>query len=153
MSLRIYYDGQCPLCSTEIGQLKALDVDGRLEFADLNDENFMHDYPHIDPQQAQRILHGETGDGTIVTGLDVTCMAWRSVGKHRWLAILRWPVIRPIADICYLFFARHRQKISRLLMGQAIEKPFSEKPSGEKPSMEKSSGQTSCSTTSCRQCR
>jgi predicted DCC family thiol-disulfide oxidoreductase YuxK len=60
------------------------------------------------------------------------------VGKHRWLAILRWPVIRHIADLCYLFFARHRQKISGLLMRQHTQA---------------SSGQTSCSETSCRQCR
>ena len=118
MNLRIYYDGDCPLCNAEIDQLKRLNVDGKLEFADLNDEDFTGDYPHIDPQQARQILHGETADGSIVTGLDVTCMAWQSVGRHRWLAILRWPVIRHIADLAYLFFARHRQKISRLLMGE-----------------------------------
>lgn len=138
MSLRVYYDGQCPLCKAEIDQLKSLNVDARLEFADLNDKDFTSEYPHIDPQQAQRILHGETADGTILTGLDVTCMAWRSVGKHRWLAILRWPVIRHIADMSYLFFARHRQKISSLVMSLQGEKAC---------------GETASSESSCRQCR
>ena len=138
MSLRIYYDGQCPLCNAEIDQLKSLNADARLEFADLNDKDFIDQYPHIDPQQAQRILHGETADGTILTGLDVTCMAWHSVGRHRWLAILRWPVIRYVADLGYLFFARHRQKISSLLMGQHKEVSCPE---------------TSCSETSCKQCQ
>lgn len=114
MQLRIYYDGLCPLCSKEIEMLKQLNTAGQLEFADLAQQDFIQRYPHIDPIRAYQVLHGETSDGTVITGLDVTCRAWQLVGKHRWLAVLRWPLIKPVADLFYRFFARHRQAISRL---------------------------------------
>ena len=70
------------------------------------------DSPHIDPHAADRILHGELTDGSMIYGLDVTRTAWQLVGKGHWFAFLRWPLIRPIADLAYHFFARHRHHIS-----------------------------------------
>jgi predicted DCC family thiol-disulfide oxidoreductase YuxK len=79
---------------------------------DINASDFSEKFPHIDPVQADRILHGELPDGRIILGLDVTCLAWKLVGKGHWFAFMRWPVIGPIADQVYLFFARHRHLIS-----------------------------------------
>ncbi|MGB2287813.1 MAG: DCC1-like thiol-disulfide oxidoreductase family protein, partial [Porticoccaceae bacterium] len=50
---------------------------------------------------------------------DVTYRAWVLVGKRKWVAVLRWPLIKGFADIGYLFFARNRYTISRLLTGQS----------------------------------
>ena len=116
MKLTIFYDSHCPLCSAEINQLRLLDDRGRLVFEDLHAPDFMRRFPYIDPVNANRILHGQLEDGRMLYGLDVTCRAWAAVGKHRWLAVLRWPVIRWIADLVYLFFARHRNTISKLVM-------------------------------------
>ena len=117
--LIIFYDASCPLCVAEMRQLKLYDVDNRIVLANLHDEDFSQRYPHIDPVHAYRILHGQLGDGTLLKGLDVTCRAWSLVGRHKWLNVLRWPVIRFFADAIYLFFARYRNRISRLLMGKA----------------------------------
>ena len=131
MQLTIFYDSQCPLCLAEMRQLKALDSTGRLGFADLHDTHFSQQYPHIDPARAMAILHGQLDSGELLLGLDVTCKAWSLVGKHQWLVILRWPVVRWIADAVYLVFARYREGISRLLTGKsrcqscAIESPGS----------------------------
>jgi len=120
MTLTIFYDGQCPLCMTEINQLQKLNHKNNLNFVNLHDENFTDRYPHIDPAKAERIIHGETENGTLLLGLDVTCTAWILVEKHRWLKILRWPLIRNIADLIYRLFARYRHRISRLIMGKQI---------------------------------
>jgi predicted DCC family thiol-disulfide oxidoreductase YuxK len=48
----------------------------------------------------------------------VTCHAWRLVGKKPWIAVLRFPIIKPFADWAYLLFAKHRTRISSLLMGK-----------------------------------
>ena len=116
MKLTIFYDSHCPLCSAEINQLRLLDVDGKLVFEDLHAPDFMKRFPFIDPVHANRILHGQLEDGRMLFGLDVTCRAWAAVGKHRWLAVLRWPFIRWIADLFYLFFARYRNVISRMII-------------------------------------
>ena len=116
MILTIFYDSYCPLCSAEINQLKTYDSNNQLSFADINAVDFIQRYPYIDKLEANKLLHGELSNGEMIYGLDVTCMAWTTVGKHRWLAILRWPGIRWISDRAYLFFARHRNTISSLVM-------------------------------------
>ena len=117
MILTIFYDSYCPLCSAEINQLKAYDRDNQLSFEDIHAVDFVQRYPYVDKLKANKLLHGQLNNGGMIYGLDVTCMAWKTVGKHRWLSILRWPVIRWFADLAYLFFARHRNRISSLLTG------------------------------------
>ena len=119
MQLTIFYDSQCPLCLAEMQQLKDYDDLGRLNFVNLNTVDFSQRYPHIDPDHANRILHGQLETGEILLGLDVTYRAWSLVGKHKWLALLRWPIIRRLADGLYLLFARYRYGISYLLTGQS----------------------------------
>ena len=116
--LTIFYDGRCPLCLAEMRQLQAANTAGLLRFEDLHAQDFAQRYPHIDPQRADRILHGQLESGEVLLGLDVTWQAWSRVGKHRWLAVLRWPLLRPIADVAYRLFARYRHSISYLLTGK-----------------------------------
>ena len=116
MILTIFYDSYCPLCSAEINQLKAFDSNNQLSFVDIHAADFVQHYPYIDTVKANKLLHGQLSNGDMIYGLDVTCMAWKTVGKHRWLAILRWPGIRWVSDRAYLFFARYRNTISSLLM-------------------------------------
>ncbi len=111
-TLRIYYDGLCPLCLREMQHLQRLDRTQQLDLQDINAADFAERFPHIDRMQADRILHGELTDGRLLYGLDVTVLAWRLVGRGRWVSFLRWPLIRPVADRVYLFFARHRHRIS-----------------------------------------
>ena len=119
MSLTIFFDSHCPLCSAEINQLKALNKKNQLLFEDINAEDFVNRYPSIDKIKANKLLHGQLSTGEMLYGLDVTCLAWKTVGKHKWLAILRWPVIRWFADLTYLFFARYRNTISALFTGRS----------------------------------
>lgn len=111
-ALRVYFDGLCPLCLSEIRHLRRLDLQGNLDLQDINAADFRTRFPHIDPVDADRELHGELPDGTLIKGLDVTCLAWKLVGKGHWFSFLRWPFIRPVADSGYRFFARHRHQIS-----------------------------------------
>lgn len=113
--LRVFYDGLCPLCLTEINHLRRLDKSSALDLQDINAADFAQRFPHIDRVAADKMLHGERPDGTLIYGLDVTCEAWHVVGKGHWFAFLRWPLIRPVADLAYRFFARHRHRISALL--------------------------------------
>ena len=117
MSVTIYYDSQCPLCQMEMKQLKLHDHNNQLTLIDLHTENFEIQYPNVDKQKAMNILHGELETGQLIFGLDVTHIAWKTVGKHKWIGLLRLPVIRTFADIAYRFFAKHRNRISTLLTG------------------------------------
>ena len=117
--LTIFYDGRCPLCAAEMKQLRQYDDDGKLCLEDINQPDFKQRFPHIDPIAADRVLHGELANGTLIYGLDVTAQAWALVGHHLWLKLFRLPLLRWFADLGYLLFARYRRQISRLLTGSS----------------------------------
>jgi predicted DCC family thiol-disulfide oxidoreductase YuxK len=98
--------------------LHQADSNNKILFVDINANDFQSNYPTINKDEANRILHGWVADGSLILGLDVTCKAWSLVGKGRWLVVLRWPLIKPVADLFYLFFAKYRNSISWWLTGQ-----------------------------------
>ena len=96
--LKIFYDGGCPLCLSEMKHLMKLDQQQKIDLVDINQESFQAKYPNINREKADRILHGQLANGKILLGLDVTHKAWNLVGKGKWIAIIRWPIIRIFAD-------------------------------------------------------
>ena len=116
--LIIFYDGGCPLCVSEMRHLSKLDTEGKISLENICADNFSERFPHIDQQRADQILHGQLANGEVIYALDVTYNAWALVGKRHWVAILRWPIIKQIADYSYLFFAKYRSGISKLLTGK-----------------------------------
>ena len=114
----MFYDSYCPLCVAEVAQLQALDTDNNLQFVDIHAEDFSRNWPQIDPDSADRVLHAQRADGSMLYGLDVSAEVWATVGRHRWLKLLRLPVIRWVTDFGYWLFARYRYPISYLLTGQ-----------------------------------
>ncbi|MBT0585878.1 thiol-disulfide oxidoreductase DCC family protein [Alteromonas oceanisediminis] len=115
----VFYDGNCPLCMTEMKHLMKRNTQQKLIFVDINHPQFSTDHPGLSQRDLQAKIHGRWSHGEMLTGLDVTYTAWRLVGKGWLYAPLRWPVIRWFADWAYTVFARHRQRISTLLMGKS----------------------------------
>lgn len=118
MKLTIFYDGFCPLCMWEMQKLKDLNRNQQLAFVDIQHPDFARLYPQLDWQALNNRIHALREDGSVVTGLDVTYLAWKAVGKGWVYAPLRWPVLRWFADFGYTLFARHRYRISYLLTGK-----------------------------------
>ena len=116
--LVFFYDGLCPLCMREVKVLQKKDVQQKILFEDINQPNFITKYSFINKDKVGKILHGLNRDDEIITGLDVTYLAWSLVG-HKWLvAPLRWPVARSIFRRLYFVFAKHRHFIARLFYGK-----------------------------------
>ncbi|WP_113906334.1 thiol-disulfide oxidoreductase DCC family protein [Aliidiomarina celeris] len=117
--LTIFYDGGCPLCVREMKHLKRLDQNGKMAFEDILAADFEARFPHVSIENANRILHGMNGNGVMLYGLDVTHAAWSLVGRGWLTAPMRWPLIRWVADKVYLWFARNRYTVSKVLTGKA----------------------------------
>lgn len=118
-ALTVFIDGRCPLCTREMRYLKQLDRHNKLRLVDLHSAELNSEFPDIDAKQANHILTAIDDNGRYLFGLDATYASWRAVGKGHWIAPLRWPGIRWLADLGYRLFARHRHRISRLLTGQS----------------------------------
>jgi predicted DCC family thiol-disulfide oxidoreductase YuxK len=101
----LYYDGNCPLCMREIRLLSRI-ADSGLALVDL------HSAPERpgDPTRLEKLgtLHLLTGDGRWLTGVAATVRAWSHTRWGALFSILTWPVIGPIADTVYEFWARKR---------------------------------------------
>lgn len=114
MMLTIFYDGQCPMCSTEMSHLKQYDKNNLITLVDLHQDDFASLYPDINFTDAMKILHG-TYQGELLLGLEVTHRAWTLVGKGMWVAPLNWPGIKTLSHWCYLGIAKYRLQISTYL--------------------------------------
>ena len=83
--LKIFYDGGCPLCLSEMKHLMKLDQQQKIDLVDINQESFQAKYPNINREKADRILHGQLANGKILLGLDVThkaCILSITSDKH-----------------------------------------------------------------------
>ncbi len=113
-SLSIFYDGNCPLCLAEMQHLKKHDTKNLIVLIDIHQDNFEAQYPSVKFNDAMKVLHGKY-QGKILLGLSVTHRAWTITGKGFWVAPLNFPIIKTIAHVFYLFFAKYRHQISTFL--------------------------------------
>ena len=112
----LYYDGQCPLCRREMSRLRA----ARGAAIALVDIHSLGDDTPVDRHELLRTLHLRRADGQWLRGADANVSAWDNTDKARWLALLRWPVVRHIVDLGYRFWAawRYRRLYGRSPHGQ-----------------------------------
>lgn len=114
LMLTIFYDGNCPMCATEMAHLKKHDTDNRISLVDIHQDDFSARYPSVCFDDAMKILHGHY-KSQLLLGLEVTHRAWTLVGKGFWVAPLNWPIIKTISHWIYLGLAKYRHPISALL--------------------------------------
>ena len=101
----LFYDGKCPLCMREVHLLKRLANQG-LQLTNLHD---VPDKPGGPSQLAQlKNLHLLTGNGEWLTGVDATVRAWSHTRWGILFKVLRWPLVGPLADATYGYWARKR---------------------------------------------
>lgn len=117
--LTLFYDGDCPLCVREMQQLRRLDRQHVLQLVDIQRPETAQLFAQIDLALASQVLLALTADGRLLRGLDSTHAAWSAIGLGYRTAWLRWPLIRPLADLAYRWFAANRYRVSRWLTGQA----------------------------------
>jgi len=107
------HDGGCPLCAREVAMLRRLDRGrGKLAFDDIAAPGFdaaRYSAAHVDLMAR---VHGVLPDGTLVEGVEVFRRAYAAVGLGWLLAPTRWPLVRPLADAAYRWFARNRMRLS-----------------------------------------
>lgn len=109
----ILIDGECPLCKKEADMLRWLDRGrGRLALVDIAEPSFDAANYGTTFEAVMGHIHGVLPDGSLVTGNEVFRRAYAAVGLGWLWAPTKWPIIRPIADAAYNWFAKHRLKLT-----------------------------------------
>jgi predicted DCC family thiol-disulfide oxidoreductase YuxK len=112
--LTILYDGDCPFCVREMMWLKKKDRRDQLGMRDLADPAFDPGEHGLTRDEAMAQIHAILPDGSVITGMRVFRLAYRAVGLGWLLAPTGWPILRPLFDLGYRTFARHRVRLGRL---------------------------------------
>lgn len=108
--LTILFDGGCPLCLREVRLLQRRDRQRqRLAFVDIDD-------PGYDPaahggvgyREAMGRINAIDAEGRLLRDLEVFRRAYELVGLGWLYAPTRWPLVGPLADAAYRFWASHR---------------------------------------------
>jgi predicted DCC family thiol-disulfide oxidoreductase YuxK len=111
--IRLLYDGDCPLCSREIGLLRKLDRGrGRIGFEDIARLEAGSRLYGRDLETLLARIHGVLPSGEVIEGMEVFRRAYAAVGLGWLLAPTRWPLLRPMADAAYRWFARNRMRLT-----------------------------------------
>ena len=111
--IRILIDGECPLCAREGRYLERLDGGrGGIQLEDLSSAEFDPTKYGLDQATVEARIHGILPDGTVVEGVEVFSRAYSAVGVT-WISTLsEWRGARWLLDRLYLFFAKHRLRIT-----------------------------------------
>lgn len=111
--MRIFIDGDCPLCRHEARLLARLDAGrGRLELVDIANPTFDPAPLGLTRAQVMGRIHALLPDGNPATGMEVFRRAYAAVGWGWLWAPTGWPVLRPAFDALYRWFARNRYRIT-----------------------------------------
>ena len=112
-SFTILIDGDCPLCRHEANLLRRLDRGrGRLELVDITSGDFDASRYGRTMDDVMGTIHGVKADGSLVTGMEVFRRAYQAVGWGWLWAPTGWPILKPVFDAAYRFFARHRLRLT-----------------------------------------
>jgi predicted DCC family thiol-disulfide oxidoreductase YuxK len=110
--IRIFYDGACVVCATEIEHYLRRDRDGRLVAMDISSPDFDPDEYQISLADFMYELHVIDRSGTIYRGVEAFWairQAFPASTVYGILgAIVTAPVLNPIARLLYQGFARIR---------------------------------------------
>lgn len=110
-TLKIWYDGACPLCLREIALMRRLDKRGAITFVDVS-QGGDPSCP-VDQRELLARFHAEE-DGLIVSGAAAFAAMWRAI-----------PVLRPLGlaarnalalralEAAYLQFLKIRPRLQR----------------------------------------
>jgi len=110
--VEVFFDGQCPLCSREIGLLRRLDRHGRIRYTDIAAADFDAAKVGVPFSELVARIHGRLPDGSLIEGVEVFRRLYAAVGFPRLVAATRLPGIAQLLELGYRWFARNRLRLT-----------------------------------------
>ena len=112
MSVKVWYDGACPLCLREIALMRRLDRRGRIAFIDVA-EGSDPSCP-VDRAQLLARFHAEE-NGVIHDGAAAFAAMWRAIPLLRPLGLAaRNRAMLRLLEAAYVRFLKVRPRLQRL---------------------------------------
>jgi fatty-acid desaturase/predicted DCC family thiol-disulfide oxidoreductase YuxK len=113
--LTLLYDRRCAVCRLEMDELQARDTHSKLRFVDISQDGFDAAAWGATLAELNAVIQARDAQGRAHQGVPALRLAYAAVGRGWLVAPTDWPVLRPLFDVLYAWFARHRYGISRLM--------------------------------------
>ena len=113
--LTLFYDGACPVCQAEILFLSGRNQAKLLDFIDINSVQFDPKKVGVSCEAALVAMYGQYASGQLIQGVSVFPEAYRRANLPRMAWLFSRKPLQPFLSLAYLFFAKNRHAISRLL--------------------------------------
>lgn len=114
--LTVYHDGDCPICSVEIGHYQKLKGAERIRFVDAakaEGEAFGKD---LDRETALARFHVRLADGRLLSGAAGFAALWETLPRYRRFGrIARLPILLQALELAYRFVLPVRSVLSGLI--------------------------------------
>lgn len=113
--ITVYFDGQCPVCSREVGLYRRLDRRNLIAWRDLAGPGDPLRGEPFTLAAALQLLHVKSADGTLQIGMDAHLLMWQRLPGLNTLAwaLRRWPGVRHWVETLYLAFTKRRPGLVR----------------------------------------
>lgn len=110
--LRVFYDGSCTVCSTEIDHYLGKDHGGRLQAVDISAPDFDPEPFRMPLEVFMYELHAIDRNGQIYRGIEAFWAIWQSFPASTVYgimgSIITMPLVNSVARLLYKSFARIR---------------------------------------------
>ncbi|HYW19056.1 MAG TPA: DUF393 domain-containing protein [Nodularia sp. (in: cyanobacteria)] len=112
--IKLLYDGECPLCVSEVNFLRKQDAGrGLVAFVDIADDDYTpEENGGVDFETAMGRIHAVLPDGTLVKNVEVFRRIYETLGMGWIYAITKLPIFGAIADFIYGIWADWRLSLT-----------------------------------------
>lgn len=115
--LRVFYDGACSVCGTEVERYGRMDQEGRLILVDISAPDFDPAPLGITLDELMYQMHAIDQAGTVYRNVEAFWAIWQAFPASTLLGlmgtVITLPVVNPMARLCYRGFARIRRYLPR----------------------------------------
>lgn len=112
--IKVYYDGLCVVCSSEINHYKKMNGSENIDFIDITSSDFRADVEGLDPQKVHEELHAKDAFGQLHVGVDAFILIWASIDKLKWLSkAAQKNLVKKILQANYSLFVKIRPYLPR----------------------------------------
>jgi len=114
-AIRVYFDGQCPICGREVAAYRRLVAAGSVDWKDLAEGSDVLRGESFTLDAALRLLHVRDESGTLHVGLPAHLVLWDRLPVLRWLArgLRNSAAARRAFECMYLWFTARRPDLRR----------------------------------------
>ncbi len=110
---KIFFDGNCIVCDTEISHYKRIAPD-LFELVDITSSDFDAEKYGLTSENVQMQMYVMTAEGQIISGVDAFSYIWSQLKYYRVAAkTIKLPIINPIAKLAYRGFAKYRHLLPK----------------------------------------